>query len=172
MIVSRKGSGEDIFMEIAQALHNMLDRDQIKDCIARLARGEDRSGPNILKTCYWPPSSFDYGMYKGSFPEYLAWVVPGADVITNTQHILGQTVIELTGSKAKTETHVISYHRVMIEAVERDAVIGGRYLDDMEKRDDQWGILERTMLYDWFQDWGDSVDWAQGVMSDPFSDDQ
>jgi len=25
------------------------------------------------------------------------------------------------------------------------------------------------MLYDWFQDWGRSIDWSQGVMGLPFS---
>jgi hypothetical protein len=25
------------------------------------------------------------------------------------------------------------------------------------------------MLYDWYQDWGRSIDWSQGVMGLPFS---
>ncbi len=162
--------------DISAELQSMLDRDNIRDCIARLARGEDRRDAAILSGCYWPDSSFDYGMYAGSFPDYLAWVVPGADAITNTQHILGQMVIELSGECAKAETHVISYHRVNMAAEgaasdERDTVIGGRYLDEMEKRDGKWGIAKRTMLYDWFQDWGVSVDWSKGVMGYPFTAD-
>jgi hypothetical protein len=54
---------------------------------------------------------------------------------------------------------------------ERDTVIGGRYLDRLEKRGGEWRIAGRTMLYDWFRDFGVSVDWSQGVMGLPFSAD-
>lgn len=157
-------------MDISAQLQAMLDREAIRDCIARLARGEDRRDAEILSACFWPDSKFDYAMYAGTFPEYLAWVVPGADAITNTQHTLGQTVIDLDGSTARAETYVVSYHRVdMGEGVgERDTCIGGRYLDEMEKRDGKWAIAKRTMLYDWYQDWGQSADWDQGIMGYPF----
>ena len=151
-------------------LRALLDREAIRNCIVALARGEDRRDADLITSCFWPDSQFDYAMYKGSFPEYLAWVVPGADAITNTQHVLGQTHIVLDGDGAKAETHVISYHRVdMGEGVgERDTCIGGRYLDVMEKRDGAWGIAHRTMLYDWYQDWGQAADWSQGIMGFPF----
>lgn len=159
--------------DIAPALAAMLDREAIRDCITRLARGEDRRDADLLKACYWPDSSFDYGMYAGDFEAYLAWVVPGAESITNTQHIIAQCLIELAGATASAETHVVSYHRVDMGAEEnggeRDTCIGGRYLDKLEKRDGKWRIAHRTMLYDWFQDWGEAVDWAQGVMGFPFN---
>lgn len=152
------------------AVQALIDKEAIRDCIARLARGEDRRQPDVLSACFWPDSTFDYAMYKGSFPEYLAWVTPGADAITNTQHVLGQTVIDLDGDSARAETYVISYHRVdMGEGVgERDTCIGGRYLDRLEKRDGTWAIAHRTMLYDWYQDWGASADWSNGIMGYPF----
>jgi SnoaL-like domain len=161
-------------MDTSEELQNLLDQHKIRDCIARLARGEDRRDPDMLSACFWPDSTFDYAMYKGTFPEYLAWVVPGADAITNTQHVLGQSVIDLTGGspchRAKAETHVISYHRVDMgeDGGEHDTCIGGRYCDEFEKRDGTWAIKHRTMLYDWYQDWGKSVDWAQGIMGYPF----
>ncbi|MCW1401730.1 nuclear transport factor 2 family protein [Novosphingobium sp. MW5] len=152
------------------AVQALIDKEAIRDCVARLARGEDRRQPEVLSACFWPDSTFDYAMYKGSFPEYLAWVTPGADAITNTQHVLGQTVIDLDGDTAKAETYVISYHRVDMgpETGERDTCIGGRYLDSMEKRDGKWAIAHRTMLYDWYQDWGASADWSTGIMGYPF----
>lgn len=154
---------------IAEELKVYLEREKIRECIARLARGEDRRDAALIAASYWPDSMTDYGMFAGSFDEYLAWVVPGADAITNTQHVLGQSVIEIAGDAAKAETHVVSYHRVDMGEGERDTCIGGRYLDRMEKRDGQWRIAHRTMLYDWFQDWGASIDWSQGVMGMPFS---
>jgi hypothetical protein len=54
---------------------------------------------------------------------------------------------------------------------DRDTVIGGRYLDRLEKRDSEWRIAHRQMLYDWLRDFGVSVDWSQGIMGLPFSGD-
>jgi ketosteroid isomerase-like protein len=154
-----------------QALHDMLARDAIRGAIARLARGEDRRDAALISASYWPDSVTDYGVFQGDFDAYLAWVVPGADAITNTQHHLGQSHIELDGDTARVETQVISYHRIDYGAGdEHDTVIGGRYLDVFEKRGDEWRIASRTMLYDWFQDWGASVNWGQGVMGMPFTD--
>jgi hypothetical protein len=155
--------------EINKELQALLEREQIRDCIARLARGEDRRDAALIKSSYWPDSITDYGVFEGSFEQYLAWVVPGSPAIPVTQHILGQSVIELKGEAALVETHVTSYHRVIMGSEERDTVIGGRYLDRLEKRDGAWRIARRTMLYDWFRDFGVSVDWSQGVMGLPFS---
>jgi hypothetical protein len=151
-------------------LKSIVDREKIRDCLIRLARGEDRRDGDAIKRCYWPDSDTDYGVFKGNFDEYYAWVIPGADAIKNTQHVLGQSLIELQGDTAKVETQVISYHRVDMGAGDRDTCIGGRYLDRMEKRGGEWRIAERTMLYDWYQEWGDSIDWSQGVMGLPFSE--
>ena len=150
-------------------LRALLDRDRIRQCIERLARGEDRRNGDMIKAAYWPDSITDYGVFKGDFDAYYAWVIPGADAITNTQHVLGQTYTELDGDRAKAETHVVSYHRVNMGEEERDTCIGGRYLDVFERRNGEWRIAERTMLYDWYQDWGVSIDWSQGVMGLPLS---
>jgi hypothetical protein len=154
----------------AEGLEAYLDREKIRDCIARLARGEDRRDAATISACYWPDSRTDYGVFEGSFAEYLAWVVPGSEAITNTQHVLAQSVIELAGETARVETHVVSYHRVDFGGGdEHDTCVGGRYLDQMEKRDGVWRIAHRLMLYDWFQDWGASNNWEAGVMGLPFS---
>lgn len=156
----------------AEKLERVVARSEILECLARLARGEDRRSADLICASWWPDASFDYGVNKGKFPEYLTWVVPGADAITNTQHVLGQSHIEWTEGGARVETQVISYHRVDMGEGERDTVIGGRYLDCFECRDDEWRIADRTMLYDWFQDWGDAIDWSQGVMGLPFGHDR
>ena len=151
-------------------LRNFVEQAKIRDCVVRLARGEDRRNAAMISSAYWPDSITDYGVFKGDFAAYLAWVVPGADAIKDTQHVLGQTYTERDGDTARCETHVVSYHRVDMGDGERDTCIGGRYLDKMEKRDGEWRIASRTMLYDWYQDWGAAIDWAQGVMGLPLSE--
>ncbi|WP_317932289.1 nuclear transport factor 2 family protein [Halioxenophilus sp. WMMB6] len=154
-------------------LQALLDREKIRDCIARLARGEDRRCDERIKRCFWPSATTDYGIFAGDLPAYLEWVVPGSPAVVLTQHILGQTLIQLeSDEEAAAETHVMAYHRVNTGSEERDLVLGGRYLDRLEKRRGEWRIIERTMLYDWSQDWGQSADWRQGLMGMAFSGDQ
>lgn len=152
-----------------EELQAMLDREKIRNCVIRLARGEDRRDAELIKASWWPDATYDYGVQSGDFPSYLAWVVPGADAIKNTQHVLGQTHVELASETARAETHVISYHRVDMGSGDQDTCIGGRYLDRMEKRGGEWRIAERVMLYDWYTDWGDAIDWSQGVMGIPLT---
>jgi hypothetical protein len=150
-------------------LQALLNRDQIRESIINLARGEDRRDAAMITASYWPDSITDYGVFKGTFAEYLAWVVPGSPAIPVTQHVLGQSFIDLRGDVALVETQVLSYHRIDPGAEHRDTIVGGRYLDKFEKRDGEWRIAERSMLYDWFQDVGPANDFAKGVMGMPFS---
>jgi hypothetical protein len=152
---------------ITKELTALLDRGKIRNCIVRLARGEDRRGAELIRASFWPDATIDLGVFAGSFDEYLAWVVPGSPAIPVTQHVLGQSVIEHSGDTALVETHVTAYHRVTAEDGDRDTVIGGRYLDRLDKRGVQWRIGQRTMIYDWYQDFGRSIDWSQGLMGVP-----
>ena len=154
---------------ITQELKAYLDREKIRDCLARLARGEDRRDAELISASCWPDSTSDYGVFVGNFDEYLAWVVPGSPAIPVTQHVLAQSVIDLKGDAALAETQVISYHRINMGQEERDVVIGGRYLDRMERRGGEWRIAKRVMLYDWYQDFGVSIDWSKGVLGMQFS---
>jgi hypothetical protein len=149
-------------------IEELLDREKIRDCLARLSRGEDRRDASLIKGCYWPDAADDHGVFLGSAEEFLAWVVPGMPSIPVTLHTLGQSLIDLRGDTAAVETHVTAYHRINMNGPERDIVIGGRYLDRMEKRQRAWRIAQRTMLYDWLSDFGDSADWSKGLLGMPF----
>jgi len=51
---------------------------------------------------------------------------------------------------------VLAYHWWPHEGG-RDTVVGGRYLDWMEKIGADWRIAKRTMIYDWLQDLRESM---------------
>ena len=152
-------------------LESLIDREAIRDVIARVARGEDRRHEGLLRSAFWPESRIDFGVMAGSFDDYLGWCVPGSPAIPVTQHMLGQTMISLRGDSAKCETYVTSYHRVKTDGGERDTAMGGRYLDVLEKRDGEWRIASRVMLYDWDRDLGEAADWSNGLMGMPFAGD-
>jgi SnoaL-like domain len=152
-------------------LETLIDREAIRDVIARVARGEDRRHAGLLTSAFWPDATIDFGLMSGSFEDYLGWCVPGSLDIPVTQHSLSQCLISPRGDAAKCETYVTSYHRVKTESGDRDTAMGGRYLDTLEKRDGDWRIKARVMLYDWDRDLGVAADWSQGLMGMPFASD-
>ena len=149
-------------------LADLIDREKIRNCIMGLARGEDRRDAQLITAAFWANAMTDFGIFKGNFSQYLDWVVPGSAAVLLTQHKLGQIYIKLAGNVAQCETYVTSYHRVNTGEAHHDITIGGRYLDQMEKREGEWRISTRTMLYDWCQNFGISANWEQGLMGQPF----
>ncbi|MFI1464211.1 nuclear transport factor 2 family protein [Nocardia carnea] len=158
--------------DVAAEVQTILAHARIRDCLVRLARGEDRRDATLVKDAFWSDATVDFGIFGGTFDQYLSWVIPGSPAIVSTQHLLGQTSIDLRGEHARTETQVIAYHRLDTGAEHRDSVLGGRYLDRFESRDGRWRIAQRIMLYDWVRDEGGSADWSQGVLGAPLREER
>jgi hypothetical protein len=163
--------GRDTDMADAYDLDSIIDREKIRDCLARLSRGLDRRDADLLRASYWPEATDDQGVSAGSVEELLAWVVPGDPAMVLTVHTLGQSLIDVRGNTALVETHVTAYHRVEVDGQEHDIVLGGRYLDRMDKRDHEWRISRRKLISDWQSDLGQSVDWSKGLLGMPFVSD-
>ncbi|MET0475983.1 MAG: nuclear transport factor 2 family protein [Mycobacterium sp.] len=153
----------------ATALSDVIDREMIRDRLARLSRGLDRRDAELIRSCYWPEAIDDQAVAICSVDDVVAWVVPGDPAMVLTLHTLGQSLIDVHGDTATVETHVTAYHRVRIDDADRDVVLGGRYLDRLQKRGDQWRINHRKLLCDWHNDLGPSADWAQGLFGTPFA---
>ncbi|TGD76259.1 nuclear transport factor 2 family protein [Mangrovimicrobium sediminis] len=153
-------------------LERLLAREKIRECIARLARAEDRRCDQRIGLCLWPDACVDLGVFSGSFREYQNWAIAGSKAVTLMQHTLGQTLMTLKTDQAAAETHVTIYLRSRCDGGgQRDLVMGGRYLDKLEQRGDEWRILERTMLHDWHHDLGAAPDWRNGLLGAPLAGD-
>lgn len=149
----------------------LTDHEAIRNCVARLACGEDRRSADLIRSSWWLEAHFDYGVYSRDFEAHCAWVVPGPEAIKDTQHVIGQSFMEIDGAPASAESHVFSYHRADMGLGDRDTCIGGRYLDRFEKRGGgKRRIIDRVMLYGWEQDGGAASDWSKGVMGYRFTE--
>jgi len=137
---------------------DLLDREQIRHVFARYSRGMDRQDADILASVYWPDGWDDHGVFEGKPPEFIENLTTLWKSFRMI-HLTGQSYIELDGRFANTETYFIAYHVVGDGDDTRDMVNGGRYVDRLEKRSDEWRILHRTAVYDWTRDLGPSDRW-------------
>ena len=143
-------------------LQSMLDREAIRDVLMRYCRGIDRCDGALLEGVYWPEAIDDHGNFRGNRAEFIAWVLPLLrERMDQTTHFLGNILITLDGDSAGVESYFEAYHRIRRDgAAPYDAVLGGRYIDRMEKRGGEWRIADRIAVYDWARDYPDSADWS------------
>lgn len=130
-------------------LESLLAKDAIRDLAARYMRGQDRLDRELHLSTFWPDSTTDYGIFKGSGPDFVNFA---QDLLTEhlaNQHIIGQHLIELDGDRAFGEVYYYAFHRVLEEGEPWDMFICGRYLDRYERRGGEWRFAHRSELIDW-----------------------
>jgi ketosteroid isomerase-like protein len=128
-------------------LLEMLDRQDILDCIHRYCRGMDRLDRELLLSCYHPDALDQHGAFTGGPLEF--WDFFSDWHATNNlahHHSVSNHTVELSGTTAHTETYW------QFESVNPDGSVslhGGRYVDRFEKREGQWKIAARACLIEW-----------------------
>lgn len=149
---------------VTEFANELADREAIRDCFTRYARAIDRSDSALLSDLFWPDAVIEFeGLIKGPIGEYIEKTVPeAAHSMEQTAHLLANMLIEINGNFATSESYVLAFHRIVGENEPMDLLLGGRYLDRLEKRDDRWRILSRTFVCDWFREFADSADWEKG----------
>ena len=133
----------------AAVLEEVASRLAIAHVLTRYARGIDRCDLETLKSVWWPEATADYGRGAVNALEWAETALASLSKMRRTQHMLGNMLIELAGAEADAETYCRAYHELEDDAGRREMVVGGRYLDRLERRDGEWRILQRRYVMDW-----------------------
>jgi hypothetical protein len=138
-------------MELAMAVREMQDRQEIYDCIMRYCRGVDRFDRDILASAYHPGAVDDHGKFVGTPEDFIDWVFAlHATYHRRTQHMITNHICELDGDIAHTESHYI--FRSVNMAPPFHSMSSGRYINRMERRAGQRGIVARICTVDIFDE--------------------
>lgn len=151
---------------VSQLRDELADREAIRDCLFRYSRAIDRCDVDLLRTAYWPDAIDDHTGFKGNVEELIAWAVPKLKTMDQNIHLIGNILIRLNGATAAVESYFWSVAILNYEG-KRDTVACGRYLDQFERRNDEWRIAARLVVTDWFRDYPDSADWKIGPFGMP-----
>lgn len=148
---------------VSQIREELADREAIKDCLYRYARGIDRCDEAMLRSAYWEDAVDEHMTFKGTREELIAWTMPILRAMDQSQHLIGNVLIEMDGDRARVESYFYGFHRIRgADGKPRDTIGSGRYLDVFERRGDEWRIARRMVVTDWFRDYPDSGDWEVG----------
>jgi hypothetical protein len=135
-------------------LTELLDREGIRDCIYRYCRGIDRADEAALRSSYWPDAHDRHGAYDGPVEGFFTWVKSVWQTGPRNIHQVSNILIEFRDdSHAAVETFFNALQRGPgAGGVVRQVHMAGRYCDLFEKRDSEWRVLARTVVFDWVDD--------------------
>jgi len=137
----------------AAALQTLLDREAIKECIFSYCRGIDRVDEAALRSAYWPDATDRHGPYQGSATGFIEWALAKLREGGRMVHFVGNMSIQLNGDVAGAETYFQAFQQGRDSAGENtELFLIGRYADRFEKRDGEWRIAERVVIYDWIRE--------------------
>ncbi len=144
------------------------DRDAIADCLYLYTRAVDRCDAQLLRSVFWDDATITGSLYSGGPDDFVAYSTDeGKGFFDNMTHMVSNITSRIEGAQAAVEAYFYGYHAAPASAGYGDLVIAGRYLDIFALRDDEWRILEKTIVFDWFREYPDSVDWDKGPMGSP-----
>ncbi len=130
------------------SIEEISDRIQINDLLVRYTVAIDTKDWNLLDTCFTEDARCDYtasGGIAGPYPEVREWLAKALAPFSMTQHLIGNTVLELDGDSATARTMV---HNPMGIPKEGSGltlfVVGAYYNDKLVHTEDGWRIAERV----------------------------
>jgi hypothetical protein len=136
------------------SLEQLIDCENIRNCLALYCKGVDRTDADLIRQAYWPDVDASQLDFRGDCEAFLAWSFPSVAKMDFMSHQIGNVLIELDGDRADVQTNFISYRRVAADGGLKGFVSGGRYLDRFEKRGGVWKIAKRLVVPDWSHELG------------------
>lgn len=134
--------------ELRREVTALKDRAAILDCVMRQSRGHDRHDLDLMASVYHPDGIDEHGPVSKPGPEYGDYANSAhSSIFIDHLHNITTHNCEIDGDTAHAESYVIGAMR----AKDHRSVflMGGRYLDRLEKRDGEWKIVLRRCTLEW-----------------------
>ena len=139
----------------ASFLDELEARTEIEDCLKRFARAVDRQDWALARTLYHDGAFDDHGFFKGAPDAFLAHIAKLHEHQDHSMHFNTNVLIEFQAKdRAFVETYVLVLQRYTSKAEGvapgshgRRVFASARYLDRFEKRNGEWRVAHRTLVF-------------------------
>lgn len=136
--------------DLERRVGDLWDREAIRQCLHRYARGVDRFDREMILSAFHPDALDEHGKFVGTPDEFADWALrQHAGAHLSHQHCLLNHSCEIQDDTAHAETYFLFVS--MNRQGDPVTVGGGRYVDRLERRDGAWRIAARVCLRDWSQ---------------------
>lgn len=126
----------------------LLDRQDILDVVTRYCRGVDRFDKELALSAFHEDAMIDQSVFVGGPEEFWDFARNMHGTYHDmTQHYVANHVCDITGDVAHAETYF--FYAALNKQGAPFSLMGGRYVDKLEKRGGRWAISERNMFGEW-----------------------
>ncbi len=128
-------------------MEQLLDRQDILDCLTRMSRGTDRFDRDLFLSAFHEDAVIAAGPFVGGPAELYDWASDIQEMAhTGTYHVLLNHSCAFDGDTAHTETY---YLYIATNRDDTNLLAGGRYIDRFERREGMWKLLARNNSIEW-----------------------
>jgi hypothetical protein len=140
-------------------IQELLDKKACEEVLLRYGRTQDWLDTPGQESCFWPDAEIDFGFFEGNGADWVKTVMPHEQQALRRWHMCTSAIIQIDGAKATAECYGIAVGTSESDNADKlDSMYGGRYLDELEKRDGKWRISKRTYVLDWAHQFPNSLE--------------
>jgi hypothetical protein len=126
----------------------LTDKQAITDVVQSWALYRDTGDWDGLRSTVHPDAIMTATWFEGLFEAFIEAAQASWRRGSRSQHFLGGTVVEIRGERAIAQTRMAIMVRGMLGGTEVDVNCVGRFYDRVERRDGEWRIARRAVVYE------------------------
>lgn len=141
-------STDDELEQLRTDVRYLSDRLAVLDCVNNQSRGHDRHDVELMTSVYHQDGVDEHGPNVKAAEEYAAWANEAhSAVFEDHLHNITTHTCEIDGDVAHCESYV--FGAMVAPGGDSVTLMGGRYLDRLERRDGEWRISLRRCTIEW-----------------------
>jgi len=133
-----------------KTIDDLLAEAAIRDLQNVYCRAYDRVDMELLRSCFHPDATFDFGFFSGGLDAFIEMSEAGMPNFVSTTHATANQLVEVSGDRAWAEHYAVTILRLPAgeDGSQSEMVSNVRYVDKVECRDGDWRIVHRVLLMD------------------------
>jgi hypothetical protein len=142
----------------------LRDWKQIHDVYHRYMWGFDRRDLDVAGSAFWPDAEINYaqGTYAGAHRFLVDHFAGHNSITSNSRHLITPQSIDIDGDTAHVDAYVTEFSTLRNG---RSRIVGGRYVDRLDRRDGEWRIAVREFMPQFFTETDNNRD-TNGMYDD------